>query len=134
MIIPRVQPEMDLFPPQPPNYSGLFHPAKERDSIPGNAFRNGLEPLPQFLQLLNCHHSRPKAGPQLGSPSSYPETELKREATYLMSSPGYWSQTPASGFPECSPQERPRHGSQGTLFPPGFKWQNSESPSSHGEA
>lgn len=79
LVIPWAQPERGLFPPQTPNYVGLFQLARERDSVSGNAFRNGLEPLPQFLQLLSCHHSRPKAGPQLGYPSCYPEIEMKKK-------------------------------------------------------
>lgn len=123
-----------LVPPQTSNYVGLFQPARERDSVSGNAFINGLEPLPQFLQLLSCHCSRPKAGPQLGYPSCYPEIvrDEKGDARYAV--PSYWSQTPMSESPECPLPERPRHQIQGTLFPHGFRWQNSESLSSYGEA
>lgn len=55
-------------------------------------------------------------------------------ATSKYALPSYWSQTPVSVFPECSLPERSRHESQGTLFPPRLKWQNSESLSNHGEA
>ena len=91
LIIPRVHPEGGLFPPSASKSNWPFPASQGKRFCIWKCFQKwSWDPS-------SSHHSRPKVGPQLGSPSSYPEIELKRNghiqiclSQLLVSDPSVW--------------------------------------------